>query len=168
MYCGVPLEGDEPDSAEISHGLCPVCYPRFIAGAGTDAQEFLDALPFPVFVVTDDVRIVGANQSARSMVSVEIDPDTSPLGGDVFECVHASEPGGCGKTVHCRSCAIRRAVTVTGETGVAQRRVPAYMDLGGVVGSNDVCFTVTTQKVGDLVMLTVESVDSAGPATYDA
>ena len=45
-------------------------------------------------------------------------------GGKVFECAYARLPEGCGKTVHCVTCAIRNTVTSTIQKEVLQVRVP--------------------------------------------
>ena len=156
MYCAMPLEGDEPASEEVSHGLCPECYPRFVAGTGKPAQEFLDSLPFPVFVINDEQMLVGANCHARAMAATEFDEESPALGGVVFQCVHAMKPGGCGRTVHCKTCTIRNSVVETAMTGMAKRHVEAFMDLGDVTGATHVRFVVTTEKIGDAVLLTVE------------
>jgi hypothetical protein len=156
MYCAMPLDGDESAADEVSHGLCPECYPRFVAGTGSPAQEFLDSLPFPVFVLNTEHLLVSANRYARAMTTMEFDETSPALGGEVFQCAHAVKPGGCGRTVHCKTCTIRNCVIETATTGKAMRHVEAYMDLGDVTGAMHMRFVVTTEKVGETVMLTVE------------
>jgi hypothetical protein len=163
MYCAAPLEGDEPVTEGVSHGLCPECFPRFVSGTGKPAQEFLDSLPFPVFVINDEQLLVGANCHAREMTSTEFDEDSPALGGEVFQCVHADKPGGCGRTTHCKSCTIRNCVNETATTGKAMRQVEAFMDLGDVIEATQVRFLVTTEKVGEAVLLTVEDVRTTTP-----
>lgn len=156
MYCAASLEGDEPASGEVSHGVCPECYPRFVAGTGKPAQEFIDLLPFPVFVVSRERMIVGANRHARAMTVGALADAAPALAGEVFQCVHAVEPEGCGRTVHCKTCTIRNCVIETAMSGRANRHVEAFMDLGDVTGATQVRFVITTEKIGDVVLLAVE------------
>jgi hypothetical protein len=161
MYCAIPLDGDDATSEEVSHGLCPECYPRFVRGTGKPAQEFLDSLPFPVFVINAEQLLVGANHHARNMVSTPFDEDSPALGGEVFQCVHAVKPGGCGNTVHCKTCTIRNCVIETATTGEAMRHVEAFMDLGDATGAKHVRFAITTEKLGEVVLLSIEDVQPA-------
>jgi len=62
--------------------------------------------------------------------------------------------GGCGRTRHCRSCAIRQCVTRTLETGESCRRT-AHADIGIVSGDRRIRFLIETEKVNAFVRLTI-------------
>ena len=82
--------------------------------------------------------------------------------GEVFECKYAGLPGGCGETVHCKSCTIRKTVMATTKSGSPCFRVPAYMDLGDYLNRKSLRFLVSTQQVGEVVVLRI---DDAEPTT---
>ena len=71
------------------------------------------------------------------------------LGGDAMECVFARRPEGCGRTVHCKTCSIRRAVLATAEQGVGLDHAP--LQFTTIEGTKPL--TISTQKVGELVRI---------------
>jgi hypothetical protein len=159
MYCGRYLgsvEAPPGGRALISHGLCVACLPTFLATLGQPLTEFLDALPGPIFVVDSEGRVVGANTEGLQYVSKDLAAIEGRLGGQVFECRYARLPGGCGRTLHCKACAIRRTVTRTAETGESCTRVPAFMDLGDISGDRTIRFLISTEKVNDVVLLRID------------
>ena len=63
VYCNLHLDYIEEqgiDTVRISHGICPDCLPKFVAGTGTPYAEFLDKLQVPLFVVSPEARVVFA------------------------------------------------------------------------------------------------------------
>lgn len=80
------------------------------------------------------------------------------LGGDAFGCRHANLPGGCGSTVHCKTCTIRMTVMDTLQSGKSHIRVPAYPDLHHMTGENRIRFLITTERVGEAVLLRIDDV----------
>ena len=77
--------------------------------------------------------------------------------GDVIECVNAQTPEGCGRTIHCSGCTIRRMVTATHQDGRPRQSVEAdqlVMRAGSVV---PVRYSISTQKVGNAVLLIIEN-----------
>ena len=53
VYCKKELGLIEDPAAEveiISHGVCPSCFTRFMAGTGQQFSEFLNSLLAPVLV----------------------------------------------------------------------------------------------------------------------
>jgi hypothetical protein len=85
------------------------------------------------------------------------------LGGDVFECEYARHPDGCGRTIHCSGCAIRRSVTTTFQTGQALHHVPAQLKQYPQE-NRQVEMLISTEKVGDTVWLRIEALSPAdGP-----
>lgn len=165
-YCGT-LIGTIEDSSNhpeaISHGICPDCVHQAVAGTGAELGAFLDRLPGPVFVVDAEGRIVAANAGGRELVRPDHEQLAGRLGGEVFECKHAKLPGGCGQTIHCKSCTIRQTVNRTHATGEPCTHVPAYMDLGDLVDSRRVRFLISTEKAGDVVLLRIDEVAPVSP-----
>lgn len=159
MYCGCHLgsvKASPGDYGDISHGLCPSCLPVFLAKLGQPLTEFLDALPGPIFVVDSEGQVVGANSEGLHYVSKDLEAVEGQSGGVVFECRYAKLPEGCGRTVHCKACTIRKTVMKTAETGESSIRVPAYMDLGDISQDTTIRFLISTEKVNDVVLLRID------------
>ena len=74
-------------------------------------ESVLNAIPLPIFIVDEDVRIFWSNQSARPMLNEAPDLVFLRRCGEVFHCVHAMESReGCGHTQFCPDCPIRNSV----------------------------------------------------------
>jgi len=158
-WCGRPLRDVPSASGDrwITHGICADCRDQVLAEMGVPLHDFLDALPQPVIVVDGDAVVVATNAPAREMAGNGA-PDKKPLLGDVFECVNAKRPEGCGRTVHCSGCTIRRTVEHTFETGEARLRVPATLTAGpDGEEPEEVGLWITTEKVGGRVLLRVDA-----------
>jgi ferredoxin len=96
--------------------------------------------------------VVAINSTACRMLGREAGEVVGLLGGEALECGRSRLPGGCGKTVHCSTCAIRNTVTATHRTGQAMTRVPARLRRSdGVLD-----LLVSTQVEGKLVRVTIE------------
>ena len=71
----------------------------------------LDAIPSPIFVVDDDVQIIGYNLAASQMLAQEPDLVLRQRAGEILHCLHSTEtPGGCGRSVVCKECPVRNSV----------------------------------------------------------
>jgi len=156
-YCKKPVKTIPSEQDETSHGVCDRCLPLMVRELGQPMQEYLDELKAPVLVVQDNARVISANAAARKLLSKEQLEICGELAGDVIGCSHAREPGGCGRTRHCKSCAIRQCVTHTLETGEPCRK-KAYADIGIVNGDRRVRFLIETEKVNSFVRLTIHDV----------
>jgi hypothetical protein len=120
-----------------------------------------------VLIVQDNARVIAANAAAWKMLTKEQLEICGELAGEAIGCVHALEPGGCGKTVHCKSCAIRQCVTHTHDTGEPCRKT-AYADIGLISGDRRVHFLIDTEKANSFVRLTIHDVreeQEKGPGT---
>jgi PAS domain-containing protein len=116
-------------ACDVSHGMCPSCadhYERL--WKGMPLSEYLDTIPQPVVVVNGDGCVVAANQKLAALFGREKVELRGLLGGEALACVHSLLPEGCGKTVHCRECTIRRAVQQVAKSGAPLEKVPAYLD----------------------------------------
>ena len=74
-------------------------------------RTVLDAIPLPVLVVDDDVRILDANREALRLLGDEPEIILRRRGGEVLHCIYAQQAlDGCGTSDVCPDCTIRRAV----------------------------------------------------------
>ena len=156
-WCKEPILKDDSDAADnsISHGLCDKClfdmeYKRI------PIQDFLNEIDGPVLMENSDGRIFAANQAAQSSLNKDISEIQGQLKGDVFECVYADLPGGCGCTEHCSACTIRQTVQLTHETGQNQSGIKAYHYHNTPEGPEHYWITISTEKIGDSVLLRID------------
>jgi hypothetical protein len=160
-WCGATIGYDDL-VRPVSHGICEKCGRTVHFQEGVPLQEFLDALEAPVLAVDSDVLVKVANRRARTLLKKDDADIVDRRGGDVFACTHARLPGGCGKTVHCSGCTIRRTVMETDQTGRAFLQVPAYLRQGQPGSENEICLYVSTEKVGDVVLLRIDRIGESG------
>ncbi len=74
-------------------------------------QRVFEAIPIPVLIVDDDVRILGYNRAAAPLLGDKPESVLRQRAGEVLHCIHAYEaPGGCGRAEFCRQCIIRASV----------------------------------------------------------
>ena len=152
----LPSKGTRDDSV-ITHGMCDECLAYYKTN-GSSLRDFLNKLKVPVLAVDGNVTVLTASDQACSMLDKELPEVQGRLGGDAIECAYARLPGGCGKTVHCRSCTIRLTVTDTYATGRSHEKVPAYADLEKPDGVKNLRFLISTEKMGDIVLLRIDDV----------
>jgi PAS domain-containing protein len=129
-------------------------------------RAVLDAVPSPLFVVDDDVRILAYNAAAAPLLGDAPVLALSRRSGEAMHCVHSTEAiGGCGASEACKTCVVRGAVSESCAHGTVVQR-PHRMRLVGASGTRDVYVLVTTspmpraegpsatlmfQDIGDLV-----------------
>jgi hypothetical protein len=88
------------------------------------AGPALQALPFPVFIVDHDVRLLAMNDRAAGLVGDDAQMVLHKRGGDALNCIHHGDsPDGCGHGPSCGDCVVRNAVNASfdGRTEVHQR-----------------------------------------------
>jgi hypothetical protein len=143
----------------ITHGICEECAHIAFAELNMDRMSiFIDRLPEPVLVVDGDVVALMANIKAREVLGKDLPKIKGYRGGNIIECVHAREPGGCGRTVHCNGCEIRLTVEDTYKTGKSHVRVPAYADIPVQGKPKKISFLISTEKVKGVVLLRIDKV----------
>jgi hypothetical protein len=113
-----------------------------------------------VFVFGHNGRALGANARGRAFAAKDQAEMMARPVGEVFECAYAEQGGGCGESLHCKSCTIRNSIMETVRTGKPNLRVPAYMDLGDKIGFRSVRYLISTELAGEVVLLRI---DEAGP-----
>lgn len=154
-------EGSARANTETTHGICSRCLDNFKFQQGVPIQRYLDSLPLPVVVVDRYAVVKAMNREACSALGKGPQEIVQHLVGNVFECAHARLPEGCGRTIHCSGCTIRRSVTRTFETGEPQVDVPATLRYIGPADARAVTLAITTVKAGEAVMLRVDGLDMA-------
>ncbi len=147
------------DDRQISHGICDACAARVLANPGETMLDFLDRLEAPVLAVLPDVRVYTANKRAQALLGKDLEHLRNYRGGEVIECHHAHLGEGCGLTVHCQSCTIRRTVTETFATGKSRINVPAYPDIQVGAEVKTISLLISTRKFGNFVLLQIDSTD---------
>ena len=135
---------------------------RSIIKKGDFIESVLDAIPLPIFVVDEDVRIFWSNQSAASLLDREPDLVFLKRCGDVLQCQYALESiDGCGSTQFCKVCHIRNSVqqSIQGQRVVRKKNVLRMKEQGQVVEVN---LLVTTAPFAyqdeSLVLLILEDI----------
>ena len=126
-YCRKTISDARGRSCDVSHGMCPECEEHFgRLWDGMSVSEYLDTLPKPIVVLDGSGRIVAANAKVAALSGCAAEELAGALPGRAFACVRSRLPEGCGRTVHCRECTIRRALTHVQETGEPVVGAPAW------------------------------------------
>ena len=138
----------------ITSGICDSCFQEQLLDFGRPLQEFLDDQPIPVVILGTDCEVLGANSLARALGRPRL-PCIDDRFGEAIGCPNAKTTG-CGKSVHCQSCAIRRTVKETFETGKPCRDVPAYPDVELGSRIKHLKVRISTERLGKFVMLRID------------
>ncbi len=162
-----PVESGRRAGRRIAHTLCARCTEHFVFQMGVPLQTFLDSLPAPIFVVDSGGVVQAANRMGYTLLRKGPRQVEKQPGGVVFECAYAQLPEGCGRTIHCSGCAIRRSVYHTCETGESLIEVPATLRSGDLGAPLEIAMRISTEKMGDVVLLRVDQAGSPEPAPCD-
>lgn len=149
-----------PDTI-ITHGMCDNCYNKSLWPNRPELIELLDRLDVPVLVIDPSGNVCTANKLAQTLLQKDLSDIVGLQGGVVFECVFAKLPEGCGNTIHCDGCTIRRTVMDTFLTGDSHLRVPAGLTHGATGNHIDLKCVISTEKVNDVVLLRIEKIGSS-------
>lgn len=148
----------------ITHGICETCKDNLFFQMGVDLPVFLDSLKLPIVVVDRTGAIVTGNHQARAMLQKELPEIQGYKGGAVFECAYARLPDGCGNTVHCSGCTIRRTVMETHDTGKSFLRVPATLNRNTLQALEKINLLISTERLADIVLLRIDEIKPRDPA----
>ncbi len=133
--------------------ICSSCRDNIIFQDGVQLQRYIESFAIPILVVDSNVKVTAVNSRACEILGKEPKTIVQHLGGNVFECEYARLPEGCGRTIHCSGCTIRKAVTKCFATGKPQSMVPAYINPDSPSSRT---LSITTVKVDNLVMLRID------------
>jgi len=115
-----------------------------------------------VLAVDETAHVQIVNTAAEALLGRPRSAVEGLPGGDALECAYARRPEGCGNTIHCKACTIRRTVMKTHETGCTQTEVTARQEIHTARGAETRRFLVATHKHGELVLLRIDEVGPDG------
>jgi len=144
----------------ITHGICENCSTNLLFQMGVELRVFLDSLRLPVVVVNRVGTIVTANRQATTLLRKGLPEIEGYKGGEVFECAYARLPEGCGNTMHCSGCTIRRTVMETYGTGRSFLRVPATLNRNTPEDPEKIKLLISTERIADLVLLRIDELEA--------
>ena len=142
----------------ITGSVCDECFYHLEARSGMPLLDFLDGLDVPVLAADGDGVVELANKPLLRILGKKPAQVQGQRGGDVFECAYAHLPEGCGRTVHCSGCAIRRAVTQTFLTGKSLRKVRAYLNRDAPTAMLQLGLLISTEKAWGMVLLRIDHI----------
>jgi hypothetical protein len=148
----------QPDT-RISHGICKNCIDNMTFQEGVTLQTYIDSLSVPIMVIAvhrGRAVVSGANKQAGLTLRKQPKEMVQHLAGNVFECAYARLPEGCGGTIHCSACTIRRSVIKTFETGEPQSLVPALLKQEQSGKTSSIAMHITTVKAEGMVMMRID------------
>ncbi len=145
---------DDPDRA---YGICPKCEEHFNRQLDQDLVRFLETLPHPTLLVNQELRVVAYNENCLRNFCNGTPKPKGLRGGEFMGCQNAFLPQRCGETAACLDCAIRRAAVQTLKTGKPQRNTRAHLTRREGDRKVRLELLVSTDKLGDLVQITVNS-----------
>jgi hypothetical protein len=159
-WCKKEMAGSEQYSADgdITHGICSLCSLEFSRNIPKTAQQILDMITEPIFLLDNEGIVKSANSSGRKLIGKEYGQIRDHLSGDVLECAYAALPEGCGQTEHCMTCAIRNTVMDTLATGKSYTKVPAFQSINTPDGVKIMRFYVSTEKLDEHILLRIDEV----------
>jgi hypothetical protein len=123
-------------------------------------DSFLRSIDVPVLLVDAQARVVSANTSALTVVKKGLTDLEDRLCGEIIECEHSRLPGGCGGTVHCTGCQIRKCIEHTARTGEPVSAAAAVQHSFTPGGVETRRYSISTEKRGDGILLRM--VEDAG------
>jgi hypothetical protein len=108
-------------------------------------KTLLDALPLPIFVVDDDMRILDFNNAASSLLVDSRGMVLHKRSGEGLHCIHSTDvPEGCGHGPDCSSCILRSSVRecLIGKR-VYREKTQVELMVSGIVNEIDMLVTAT-------------------------
>lgn len=153
----LPQEDFRTDKV-VTQGLCSFCTASFTQDVSPSVRKLLNIIVDPVLVLDNRGVVKTANESGLKLLAKDYPDIEGYPGGNVFGCVFASLPEGCGNTEHCRTCAIRNIVMDTLTGGKGYKNVPAFQNIQTPNGNRIMRFYVSTEKVDDHILLRIDDV----------
>ena len=141
----------ETGGDDISLGICEDCSTSSRPRDSRPIQRIVSKLDIPVMMVEGAARMGYSNDAARHVLGREGEAIEGGLVGEVLECIHASQPGGCGGTEHCSRCTIRSCIEKTYATGLSLYDVPATLRINQGGMRKDLSCRITTMKADKLL-----------------
>lgn len=141
----------------VTHGMCGACSHILSNFRDLPLDNLINQLGGPIMVVDENSSlVVTANEEAAAVFGKTVEEMAGQRGGNVMECVHAREPEGCGRTVHCTGCTIRRLVLRTAASGDGEDQASAFQYRVTPGGIRKQHYLISTEKLEDLILLRIE------------
>jgi hypothetical protein len=127
-------------------------------------RTLFDAVPSPVLIVDDDLRILDYNVAGAELLGEDRRLQYMKRGGDALYCVHSFEsPEGCGRSGDCGDCIIRNSVSEALRDGkVCRRRTMMHLVDAQAESRKEVMLLVTASpfryEEKNLVLLVLDDV----------
>jgi len=126
------------------------------------SRELLEAIPLPVFLVDEDVRILDFNPAASRLMNQDREVILNRRGGEMMHCLHSRDvEEGCGRGPRCGDCVIRNSVGAALRDG-GRVREKAILELRLPEGARRIEMMVTAAPVNidgrHLVLLILEDI----------
>lgn len=144
----------------VTHGICVQCEAFLAANQPTSLRGLINRLDVPVLCVSTDMDVLAANDAAGTLLGRDAAEIGDCLCGELLECAWSRKAEGCGRTEHCVACAIRRTVSETHASGMGVSEQHAYLDHVAPEGSTRVSMTLSTEKLGDIVLVRIDQRDA--------
>ena len=142
---------DTTDHLRFLTRACEPCFNLLMSSRDDSLSAYLESLGVAAALLAEDNTVLSANTKFHALK-----PDGNVLGvriGQVLGCMYSPLLGGCGETVTCILCSLRRSVEQTVKTGEGLRGVAvSYPHKKDMRRS----FTLTTQRTGDAVLVLLE------------
>lgn len=142
----------------ITQGLCTKCAILLTQDVPTTVRELLNVISEPLLVLDSRGVVKTANDCGMKFLGKDLGDIEGCLGGEVLGCAFASLPEGCGKTEHCKTCAIRNIVMDTLTRGEGYSNVPAFQNIRTPHGDRIMRFYVSTEKINDQILLRIDDI----------
>jgi hypothetical protein len=125
-------------------------------------RQFLDAIPSYVFLMDRDMVIHDFNAASATLFNSDGEMALFERGGDALHCIRSTDhPAGCGHSVRCVSCLLRRAVRAAYDTSAAVRQ-GASLELRAGARSRVLHCALTASPIAlgsqKLVLLVIEDI----------
>lgn len=165
-WCNKTLSSAEEFEADgvITHGICSSCALELTKDSPRTTREILRLIREPIFVVNSDTVVKAANSSAAELLNKQAADLEENLPGDALECTFSKTGKGCGKTIHCKTCTVRNTITDTINSGACYNNVPAYQNIDTPDGPKVMRFSISTEKVGEMILLRIDDLDTKASA----
>ena len=124
--------------------------------------DIMNAIPVPILLVDDDVRILDMNVAASAAFGVSKAARLSRRGGDALQCLHSYDvPEGCGRGPACKICVIRNSVTTSVKgTSITRRRMKFAIQAEPEKTELELLISASPfpQAGGNVVLLVIEDI----------
>ncbi len=155
-WCGEDKgEKDGPHDV-VTHTICGACLEFMKITEDGNFLKYITITPNPIVMLDKTGKVTGANAAAVKYLGKPLSTISGIPCGNAFGCIYSRLPEGCGNTMHCYACAVRKAVMKTHETGEPVVNAKVMLNVAKNAGAEQVHFTVSTYLSRGIVYLRIE------------